>query len=562
MQERHQPVAGATARTGVERPEPELSVTIQRGLDIVDAVGDVVEPAAASFQEGRDLRGGTRRSEQLHAGLADLEHDRLDAVRLDHLAMARGATQELPVGRNGGVDVIHRDPDVVDPAQHRGEYRNDCGAERSPSRCTGAMGGRRFDATFGSPMSRPRLPAAVIAAVAALLLAGYATLWSGVSPTDVSRSDFTSFYVGGTLLREGQGAAIYDPALQAALHASLTAPLPGGNLPFVNPPAAALVFAPITLLPLAAAYRTWQAIQLLMLVAALLIAARFAPWPARLRRGGIAGATVLAALAGTGTLALGLLGQWDGLSALGLAAAYALWRRDRPFSGGAVLAGCVLLAKPHLAFGLAALVLAWRDRRVLAGAVCAVAVLGVVSLATVGPAGIDSFIASVRDDAGRWPLASMLGFTGLTGSWLGDGAVATVIAAAGSVAALAGCVVVGRRLARDRQALEPCVALAMALSLLASPHLLAQDLVLLGPVVVALMAWTSGRDGTVPWPGPYSRAVLAGWALLAMAAALDLGEQGVGPPGRLVPWALLGLAGVVAWQLRPPRPRTMATAPT
>jgi alpha-1,2-mannosyltransferase len=411
-------------------------------------------------------------------------------------------------------------------------------------------------------MSRPRLPAAAVAAVAAVLLAAYAVLWTSVSSTDIARSDFTSFYVGGTLLREGHGGAMYDQALQASLHASLVAPLPSGNLPFVNPPAAALVFAPITLLPLAAAYHTWQAIQLLLLVAALVIAARYAPWPAALRRGGVAAATVLAALAGTGTLALGLLGQWDGVSALGLAVAYALWRRERRFSGGAVLAGCVLLAKPHLAFGLAALVLAWRDRRVLAGAACAVVALGIVSLATAGPAGIDGFIASVRDDAGRWPLASMLGFTGLTGSWLGDGAAASLIAAAGSVAALAGCVVAGRRLARDRRALEPCLALATALSLLASPHLLAQDLVLLGPVVVALTAWAGGRDGALAWPGPCSRAVLGGWTLVAMAAALDLGQAGIGAPGRLVPWALLALAGLVTWQLRRPLDRPLAAAST
>jgi hypothetical protein len=409
-------------------------------------------------------------------------------------------------------------------------------------------------------MSLPRLPAAAVAAAAALLLAGYAALWTGVSPTDVNRADFTAFYVGGTLLREGHGAAIYDQSLQGSLHASLIAPQRGANLAFVNPPVAALVIAPITLLPLAAAYRTWEAIQLLMLIAAVLIAARYAPWPQRLRRGGTVAATALAALAGPGTLALGLLGQWDGLSALGIAVAYALWRRDRPFSGGAVLAGCVLLAKPHLALGLAAMVLVWRDRRVLAGAASAVALLGIVSMAAVGPAGINGFIGSIRDNAGAAPLASMQGFTGLTGSWLGDGAAATLIAAAFSATALAACVAVGRRLSRDRHALEPCLALATVLSLLASPHLLAQDLVLLAPVVVALMAWAAQRDQAVPWPGPCSRAVLAGWVVLSLTAALDLGAQGTGPPGRLVPWALLGLGGLVAWQLRRPPVPALATA--
>jgi hypothetical protein len=297
-----------------------------------------------------------------------------------------------------------------------------------------------------------------------------------------------------------------------------------------------------------------------MLVAAVLIAARYAPWPERLRRSGTVAATVLAALAGPGTLALGLLGQWDGVSAVGIAVAYALWRRDRPWLGGVVLAGCLLLAKPHLALGFAALVLVWRDRRVLAGAASAAALLAILSLAAVGPAGISGFIGSLRVDAGAAPLASMQGFTGLTGSWLGDGAAATLIAAAFSAVALAACVVAGRRLSPDRQLLEPCLALAAVLSLLASPHLLAQDLVLLAPVVVALMAWAAERDQAASWPGPCSRAVLAGWVVLSLAAAVDLGAEGTGPPGRLVPWALLGLAGVVAWQLRRPRLPALATA--
>jgi hypothetical protein len=423
------------------------------------------------------------------------------------------------------------------------------------------MGAWRFDATFEPPMSRPRLPAAVTAAVACLLLSGYAALWIGVSPTDVGRSDFTSFYVGGTLLREGHGGAAYSQPLQAQLHSALVAPDRAGNLPFVSPPAAALVVAPLTLLPLTTAYRVWQLAQLCMLVIGVLIAARFAPWPARLRRTGVIGATSLAALAGTGTLALGLLGQWDGLSVLGLAAAYALWRRDARFAGGAVLALCMLLAKPHLALGLVALLLGWRDRRVLAGAACGVIVLGMVSLLAVGPGGVGGFVTAVGDDAGRWPLASMLGFTGLTGSWLGDGATAQLLAALGSFGALAACIVLGRRLAADRGALEPSLVAATLLSLLASPHLLSQDLVLLAPSLVMLVAWAAFQDAQTAWPGPHGLAVLAGWIALSTAAAADLGATGAAPPGRLVPWALIALAAALSWRLHP-RARVLASAPT
>ncbi len=410
-------------------------------------------------------------------------------------------------------------------------------------------------------MSRPRLPAAVVATAAIVLLAAYVALWSGVTTANIGSSDFTATYVGASLLREGHGAAIYDQSLQAPLHAALIAPLQRGNLPFVNPPVAAAAVVPLTVLPLTAAYRVWQAAQLLMLVAAVVVASRAAPWPARLRRNGVVGAATLAALAGTGTLSLGLLAQWDGFTALGLATAYALWRRDRGFAGGAVLAATAAIAKPHLAIGLAALLLGWRDRRVLMGASVGLGTVLLASLAAVGPAGLWGFIGAVVDDARRWPLSSLLGFTGLTGSWLGNGAAAQLLAAAGSLAAVVGCVVLGRRLAREHSALEPCLGAAALLSLLASPHLLSHDMVLLAPVLVWMLAWASVHDGTAAWPGRHGRAVLAGWVVLCLTTAVDLGADQVAPPGRLVPWALLALAGLLMWHLRPGG-RGLAVAPT
>ncbi len=402
-------------------------------------------------------------------------------------------------------------------------------------------------------MPRPRPPTAVVATAAVILLAAYVALWAGVTPANIGTSDFTATYVGATLLREGHGAAMYDQALQAPLHAALIAPLRRGNLPFVNPPTAAVLVAPLTLLPLTAAYRLWQAAQLLMLVAAVALALRAAPWPARLRRSGVRGAAALTALAGPGTLSLGLLAQWDGFSALGLAAAYALWRRDRGFAGGAVLAASAAIAKPHLEIGLAALLLGWRERRVLAGAAVGLATVLLVSLAAVGPGGLGGFVGAVVDDSHRWPLASLLGFTGLTGSWLGNGAAAQLLAAVCSLAAVGGCVVLGRRLARDRTLLEPCLAAAILLSLVASPHLLSHDLVLLAPALVWLLACASVHDGGASWPGRHGRVVLAGWVLVSLATAVDLGADAPAPPGRLVPWALVALAGFLAWQ-RQPRP--------
>ena len=80
-------------------------------------------------------------------------------------------------------------------------------------------------------MSRPRLPAAVVATAAVALLAAYAVLWSGVTTANIGTSDFTASYVGATLLREGHGGAMYDESLQAPLHAALIAPLRAATSP-------------------------------------------------------------------------------------------------------------------------------------------------------------------------------------------------------------------------------------------------------------------------------------------------------------------------------------------
>jgi hypothetical protein len=406
-------------------------------------------------------------------------------------------------------------------------------------------------------MPRVRHPAILVAAVAAAIVGAYVWQMIDVSHAQLATSDFTSIYVGGTLFRQGHGAVIYDQSLQAAVHDQLIAPLQRGTLPFVNPPVAAMVTAPLTLLPLAAAYHAWQAAQLLMLTAGLGLAAWAAPWPASMRRTAVSVAAAAAGLAGVGTLALGVLGQWDGLSALGVGAGYWAWRRDARWTAGAVLAGCTLLAKPHLVVGLAALLVGWRDRRLLGGAACAALALALLSILAVGPAGISGFAAALTDDAGRWPLPSMLGFTGITGSWIGGGALAEALAGCASVAALVACAWLGRRVARDPDTCEPVLAGAVALSLLASPHLLSQDLVLLAPALVAMAAWAAARAASrgADRDGAGLGMVVGAWAVLCAAAALDLGAQGPAPPGRLVPWALIAVAGAGSWLSGRPSPR-------
>ncbi len=376
---------------------------------------------------------------------------------------------------------------------------------------------------------------------AALAVSGaYVAVWLRVDALHVRLSDFVASFVGARMLTQGQGASLYDLSLQASVHAGVIAPFHAGNLPFVYPPTAALLVAPLLPLGIASAYRAFAVIQVLLLVGGLTLAV--------LRgRGALTRtATVLIGLAGVATLPLLLLGQWDGLLAVLLAAGWLLIDRRREFTAGVVLGVAAAIVKPHLFIGLAVFLLVRRRGRLLAGGALAVAALATLDTALVGPGGMAALVGADIHDATIWSQASFLGWNGLLASWLGGGAGGQVAAGVLDLAALAGCAVLGEAVRRLPDRFGVAMAAAMALSLLASPHLLAHDLVLLSPAFVWCLAAVTRetRDG---WPGRTGLLLIAGWLVANAALALDLGNQGQAPPGRLVPLALAaaGAVGVV-----------------
>jgi hypothetical protein len=400
-------------------------------------------------------------------------------------------------------------------------------------------------------MTRPPRTALIAGGLAAALLVTYLVLWAGVSRFEIGRSDFTSTYMGATLLREGYGTRLYDETLQAPLHARLIAPGDHeGNLPFVNPPGAALLALPVSALDLAPAYRVWSLLQLVLLGIGVAVAVRAAPWPQRTSRE-VRVAAWLLGFAGAGAANTLLLGQWDGLLALGVGMAYASWRAERNAAAGAWLAAVAVLAKPHLFFGVAAFLLGRRDRRALIGAAAALLAVGVLSVLLVGPHGMVDFARISLGGTDRWPLRSLLGFTGLFGSWLGNAPAAHALAAVCSVVAVGACAVLGartRHTGADTGQFEPALAGTMVLTLVASPHLLGHDLALLGPALAWMLAWTARRDGRAAWPGMATRRLLILWILFNIVAVLDFGNSSPAPPGRLVPIVLAAL-GLFAWRV-------------
>jgi len=402
---------------------------------------------------------------------------------------------------------------------------------------------------------RTRWFAAALIAVASVVLAHYIQVWAVVPASLAPTSDFAGTYVASTLIGSGHAAQIYDPATERRTLVERGAPAGHDNIPFENPPAAAVVTLPFTLLGAVGAWRAWSLLQIVLMGLSILVVTRAAPWPEVLP-GLPRVAIVLVALAGFGTGLLFVEGQWDGVSALGLAAAYALWRRDRPGAAGFALGFTSAIAKPQLVIGIAAFMIGRRDWRAVGGALSGAAVTLLIGLFGAGPSALASFVSAIATPSNS-PTAQMQGTSGLFGSLLGSSSGVFLLAVGAGIAAAAVAGWLGTVVRRRPDLLEPSLCGAVALSLFASPHLLGHDLVLLAPVLVAGLAWLAGRPGERTWPGPATLCVLAVWVLLSFASLGDLSQNGVGLPGRATPWVLLLTAAtwcfLVAGAARPER---------
>jgi hypothetical protein len=409
----------------------------------------------------------------------------------------------------------------------------------------------------GSALSqRPRWFAAALVAVASVALAHYVQVWAVVPASLAPTSDFAGTYVASTLIRSGHPAQIYDAAAERQALVQSGAPIGHDNIPFENPPAAAVIAVPFTLLGAGAAWRAWSLLQLALVALSLVLVARSSPWPVGFPKLSRA-AVVLVALACFGTGLLFLEGQWDGVSVLGLAGAYALWRRDRPGSAGFILGFTSAVAKPQLVIGIAAYMIGRRDWRAAGGALVGAAVSVAVGLIGAGPQALGAFVTAIATPSNS-PTAQMQGTSGLFGSLLGHAPGVFLLAVGAGIAAAVIAGWLGSVAHRRPDLFEPSLCGAVALSLFASPHLLGHDLTLLAPVLVAGAAWLAGRPSERPWPGAATLGVLAAWLLLSLATAGDLAQNDVGLPGRATPWELLLTAAtwcaLVAGAARPGSP--------
>lgn len=389
---------------------------------------------------------------------------------------------------------------------------------------------------------RSRLIAPLLAVIAALLLAQYARLWIATPDVLARTSDFAGTYAAATLWREGDVARMYDNAAEQRVMVQAGAPADHLDIPFENPPAAAIVASPFSVLDAATAYRAWSLLQLLLVVAAVVIVARVAPWPERASRP-LRIAIALVALAGFGTGALWIEGQWDGLLVLGVALAYWAWRCDRSVLAGLAIGVTASIAKPHLVLGIAAFMLGRREWRAIAGAAVGGAGTVAFTLLTAGVTPITAFV-KVLTIPRYSPLVEMQGATGLFASWMGTNGTSYVLALIVSLIGFSVAAYVGARTRANKDLLEPALAAAVLLSLFGAPHLLSHDLALLAPALVFACAWIARHESrhAAAWPGWWTLCALLAWLVVSVASQHDLGNAGLAPPGRLTPWALAAVA--------------------
>lgn len=347
------------------------------------------------------------------------------------------------------------------------------------------------------------------------------------SSGSVVNSDWPAFATGARLIVDDPGH-LYDLSVQRRVESEVT----GGRvlvslgiegiLPFLAPAWAGLVAVPFELLGTDLGGRLWILFGLACLAAGLLLAVRPRPPSA-----------VLPAFASVPTALFLLNAQLDGLVALGVGAAVALW--SRPYLAGLALG--LTLMKPHLVVALGFALILGRLWKVLAGWAAAGAILW-ASTAVLNPRWVLQWLGALGttvQPGGREVDLAHLGV-------LLPVALRTPVEVLVSAAAMVAVLLLA---ARRRDDFQAAAAILVAGSVLAALHALPTDLVM---VAVALAIW-----GRTEW---YD------WLLLSVGAAVCALSPDPVPVAvglLVIGWVCLRAGGLVTWWR--PRPEPAGASP-
>jgi Glycosyltransferase family 87 len=334
-------------------------------------------------------------------------------------------------------------------------------------------------------------------------------------PNDVISSDWPAFATGARLVVENP-MHLYDLDKQKQIEFEVT----GGRtlitlsikgiLPFLAPAWVALVAVPFELLGTDLGGRLWILFGLACFALGTYLAIRPRPPSA-----------VLPAFASVPTALVLLNAQLDGLVALGIGAAMALW--SRPYLAGLALG--LTLMKPHLVLALGAALLVARKWRVVAGWATAGVALW-ASVAVLNPRWVLDWLApsgkTIQTGAREVNVAHFAVYFG---------PLQNVGVAVLTLVAMVAVVFLAWRRRKDFQA---AAAIVVAGGIVAAPHALATDLAI---VSLAVAIW--GKAQWHDWLLLSTGALVA--ALMPAPLPAIIGILVVG-------WLCVRFSG---WQLRP-----------
>ena len=112
-----------------------------------------------------------------------------------------------------------------------------------------------------------------VAFLASMLIIHAVSWWASRDRLRAGYQDFTIFYTAGTMLSQGEGAQLYDNALQFQMQQKFAPKvnIREGPLPYNHLPIEGLLFIPFAKIPYFQAYLLWDLLNLLMLAGALFV---------------------------------------------------------------------------------------------------------------------------------------------------------------------------------------------------------------------------------------------------------------------------------------------------
>jgi GT2 family glycosyltransferase len=357
-------------------------------------------------------------------------------------------------------------------------------------------------------------------------LVAWAAIWVNLMRGTLAGPDFFSFYAAARLYVERGGSAVYDLAQQKQLELQITGQAADRFivLPYFHPPYYTLLISPLAALSYQQAYFAMAAFNLLLGIALIVLLVR-----SSLGIHGRAAFVASALIAGFFPLFVTVLqGQSDLVVLVPLAAAYAAWARGR--HGWAGIFSALALSKPQLLLLIPVLFLARRAWRALAGFAAVVAALGLVSVIGFGLSAVGSYLNSVGAWAfgGKLPTGGQLVYTDTAVYSLRN--ILEALPGGGKVVAfvilvlLLALVALSLSWRPDKPRLD--FALAVAASLVLSPHQNVHDLALL--VIPGFALADLALAGQLRWPRAAAAVLVVAYAAINLTLAINLWSAALG----------------------------------